>query len=334
MRLLPVAVLAVLAAAACSKKSPTQPDTSAGPIVVEGQTVSATDGSPTPNLSIRIGDQTATSDTSGSFRVELPGAGTYTAIVRGTGVVDRETRIAGPKEAPTKLSLIPSSFDLSAFDTVFRSLGSRLARWTTRPSLVVVASVMEYRSTADTFDVLTEQLTDDEVSQIAAHATEGLATLTGNTYTSFAAVSIERPAAGTRLDPIRPGFIVVGRYSGIARLAGAIGYGQWMEQSDGSIASGAMLLDRDFDRGDPRRRLLRIHELGHALGYQHVESRTSIMNPAIGADVNDFDRAGALIAFQRPVGNRSPDVDPITTTVALASGEGRVSRSTVCRARD
>ena len=34
------------------------------------------------------------------------------------------------------------------------------------------------------------------------------------------------------------------------------------------------------------------------------------MNPAIGPDATDFDRAGATVAFQRQPGNRSPDVDP------------------------
>ncbi len=52
-----------------------------------------------------------------------------------------------------------------------------------------------------------------------------------------------------------------------------------------------MYLDREFDRDDSRRRLLRIHELGHALGYQHVESRTSIMNPSVGPEPTEFDRA-------------------------------------------
>jgi hypothetical protein len=76
---------------------------------------------------------------------------------------------------------------------------------------------------------------------------------------------------------------------------------------------------------------LRIHELGHALGYQHVTTRTSIMNPAIGPDPTEFDRGGALIAFQRPVGNQAPDVDPTTTTVAAVTGEVRWSPPTVCK---
>ncbi len=94
--------------------------------------------------------------------------------------------------------------------------------------------------------------------------------------------------------------------TGITSLAKTIGYGLWSEQPDGSIVGGAMYLDREFDRDDNRRRLLRIHELGHALGYQHVESRTSIMNPSIGPEPTEFDRAGAIIAFARPVGNKSP----------------------------
>ena len=134
--------------------------------------------------------------------------------------------------------------------------------------------------------------------------------LTANTFTSWASVEVERPSNGDRVSVARTGRIVVGRYSGISAIANTIGYGRWSETSDGTVVGGAMYLDRDFDRDDPRRRLLRIHELGHALGYQHVKSRPSIMNPALGPEPTDFDRAGAVIAFQRPPGNRSPDTDP------------------------
>ena len=37
------------------------------------------------------------------------------------------------------------------------------------------------------------------------------------------------------------------------------------------------------------------------------------MNPSIGPDPTDFDRAGAIIAFQRPIGNVAPDQDPTST---------------------
>ena len=61
-----------------------------------------------------------------------------------------------------------------------------------------------------------------------------------------------------------------------------------------------MFLDRDFDKNDNRRRLLRIHELGHALGLMHVlfaeglhegweqkrNLATGIATPPTGATMN------------------------------------------------
>lgn len=315
---------------ACSK-SPTDPSgDNGGSTLIQGQTVNAIDGAAAGNATVRVGDRSVTTDGSGFFQLDPGRAGSYSTTIRGAGMVDRDTRISSPAADRLRLSLIPSSFDLAAFDQMFRTLNSRLARWTTRPSLVVLAAVMDYRGSGDTYEATGEQLTDEEVSLMIAHHQEGLVLLTGGVYTSFAAVDVERPAAGTRVNPLRTGAIVVGRYRGIVSFARTIGYGQWAEMSDGTINGGATFLDRDFDRGDTRRRLLRIHELGHALGYQHVDVRTSIMNPAIGPEPNDFDRAGAIIAFQRPVGNRSPDTDPATTASAT-TGAYRWSAPTVCR---
>jgi len=60
------------------------------------------------------------------------------------------------------------------------------------------------------------------------------------------------------------------------------------------------VLDNEFDRTSELRRLLRTHELGHALGYNHVKSRVSIMNPRIGPELTDFDRQVVMLAFRRP----------------------------------
>jgi hypothetical protein len=324
-------VLAVLLPFAACSKSPTDPSGAGGDMTLRGQTVNAIDGAAAPNLSVRIGERTVTSDGSGNFQLDLGSSGTYRVTIRGNGVVERETRIEGPGSGMARLSLIPASFDLEAFDQMFRALNSRLARWTTRPSLVVLGTVMDYRSTGETYEATGESLTEDELTAMISQLTEGLAFLTGGAYQTFASVNIERPAAGTRIAPLRPGSIVVGRYRGISLFARTIGWGQWAEAADGTVTGGAIFLDRDFDREDSRRRLLRIHELGHALGYQHVEKRASIMNPAIGPEPNDFDRAGALIAFQRPVGNTSPDVDPSNASLLSSTGAVRWSAPTVCR---
>jgi hypothetical protein len=304
--------------------SPTEPSPGPSPAtMLQGQTVNAVDGSPAAGLSVRIGNRFPVStDGSGFFQVDVGNTNTYKAVIDGSAYVERDTQMTA-SQARTRVSMIPKSFDLAAFDEMFRTSNAQLQRWTQRPSLVILAAVMEYRGNGTTYPATGEQLSETELAQLTAHMTEGLALLTGNTFTSFASVEIERPSGGSRVNPLRPGQIVVGRYTGIPAFAKTIGFGQWSEQPDGSIFGGAMYLDRDFDRDDNRRRLLRIHELGHALGYQHVESRASIMNPSIGPEPSDFDRAGALIAFARPVGNKSPDIDPSSAVLAASTGEGR-----------
>jgi len=94
-----------------------------------------------------------------------------------------------------------------------------------------------------------------------------------------------------------------------------------------------VFLDPRFDRTDARRRLLRIHELGHALGYNHVTRRPSIMNAMIGTEPTDFDRAAALVAFQRPTGNQSPDVDPDAVRALSAGGAAEWSDPIDCGVR-
>ena len=325
-------IVSLVGLAACTK-SPSSPS-GQDPGVVQGQTVSALTDSAIPGVTVRVGNGAAvTSDAQGFFDVDAGRSGAFQTVIRGSGIVERETSIAAPTDARARVSLIPTGFDLAAFDEMFRTTNSRLQRWTTKPSLVVLASVMSYRSGSGTeYLAESEQLTDQEVSDMISHMTEGLGMLTGGTYTSFASVEVERPAAGTRVTALRIGSVVVGRYNGIVSMVNTIGYGQWADQPNGEVNGGAMFLDRDFDRNDNRRRLLRIHELGHALGYQHVKTRTSIMNPAIGPEPTDFDRGGATIAFQRAPGNRTPDVDPSSAVLSVVEGgPSRWSAPTVCR---
>lgn len=304
-------VVAPVVTAACGG-APAQPSDASPDRTLLGQTVNALDGSAAGGLTVRVGNSSpATTDANGYFQTVVDGPGTYPALIVGSGIVERATTVSGPAADVTRLTLIPASFDLVAFDEMFRSANARLQRWTTQPKLVVLGTVMSYGGSGlSEYVTKGEPIPDEEIAEMVQHLTDGLSLLTGGTYDSFAAVDVERPEAGARVSVTRPGAIVVGRYSGIVTMANTIGLGRWAEDTDGAVVAGAMFLDRSFDQHDPRRRLLRIHELGHALGYLHVTSRTSIMNPAIGPEPTAFDRAGATIAFQRPPGNRAPDADP------------------------
>jgi hypothetical protein len=302
------AAAALTLGCAASPSNPSKDD--AG--VLRGRTVSAIDGAAAANLLVQVGRaQAVTTDSGGNFAANVGSQGTFDTTITGNDIVERQTTISGPDGAGPRLSVIPAAFDLAAFDEMFRTANDQLQRWTIAPSLVVLASVMNYRgASGDEYSATSERLTDDEIAEMVAHLTEGLSILTGGTYAAFANVEIERPASGSRVTVARTGKIVVGRYNGILSFASTIGYGQWLAGPDGTVTGGMMFLDRDFDRDDRRRRLLRIHELGHALGYLHVTRTLSIMNPAVGSEPTAFDRTASAIAFQRPPGNRAPDIDP------------------------
>ncbi|MEO7271791.1 MAG: hypothetical protein ABI211_07255 [Vicinamibacterales bacterium] len=341
MRHVGIAVLVLCTVAACGgSSSPTSPSAAGGSSAtapasgLQGQTIDVLTGAPAGNLSVVVGSyRPVTTDANGMFSLDSARPGTFPAALSGPGIVPRDTTIS-PSADPMRVSVIPASFDMTAFDEMFRAENARLQRWTVRPSLVIIASTMALGSlSAETFVASSEQMSADEVNQLVAHLTEGLSLLTGGAFTSFASVDVERPNAGEKVTPMRSGRITVGRYTGVVTAANTIGYGRWQAAGDGTVVGGGLFLDRDFDRNDARRRLLRIHELGHALGYQHVKARPSIMNASIGPEPTDFDRAGARIAFQRVPGNRAPDADPagVARLSSVSESGGRWSDPSVCR---
>lgn len=196
--------------------------------------------------------------------------------------------------------LLASPVEAKALDEMLRGSKGQVQRWAASPELVVLGSVMEYRG-GDRADYLAtaETLTEAEIDQMVDDLTAALALLTGNAFGEFSAVTRERPVAGSVTRVTRPNQIIVGRYQGVRTQLNTIGLGGRASRSDGTITAAAILLDEEFDRTNTARRLLRTHELGHALGYNHVQSRISIMNPRIGPEPTDFDRKAALIAFQK-----------------------------------
>ena len=298
-------------AVSCGGSSPNSPTSvPSASSAFRGDTLSAIDGRPIGGLNIRIGSQAALSDPSGRFEVQNLRDGSDTLIVSGNSIVERQRTVTLPTAERSREALIPASFDLVAFDEMFRGTG-RLQRWTSAPALVILGKVMQFEKTSsdDHYHSTSEQLTEAEIALLIAHLTDGLTLLTGSTFTAFSSIEVDNPPSGKRVNTLREGAIVIGLYRGVQSLANTIGYGRWATDGTAEVTGGSIYLDRNYDRGNEARRLLRIHELGHALGYLHVTTRTSIMNPAIGPEPTEFDRQGAAIAFQRLPGNQSPDSD-------------------------
>ena len=194
--------------------------------------------------------------------------------------------------------------DDAALQELLHGTDGVVKHWISAPELVVLESVMMYHSgEARSYTATSERLTNEEVNELVSDLTAALGLLTGNTYNGFAAIHHESVIAGTEARVLRSGQIVAGRYRDVRNLTHTIGLGGRASRTDGTITGAAIILDDDFDRTSPARRLLRMHELGHALGYNHVQSRISIMNPSIGPEPTLFDREAARVAFHAPLSN-------------------------------
>jgi len=313
----------VLALPACGGSStPTAPSPPATPTPtpsggtagVTGMTVDALDGRALAGIGIRVdGVGTTTTGADGRFALPVDGPEQLRAVtVTSPSTIERSTHLRAPGPE-ARLTLMPSSLDLLAFDQMFRSTG-QLQRWTSAPRVVVQRRVLQFTNVNDTEYLATSQaMTDAEMTALLADLAFGLPQLTGNNFTGFAEEVRETAAVGARVPVSRSGYIVVARYEGLT--AGTLpdgfwGYGRW-RTSNGEVQSGIVMIDSGFDTsGSQFRRSLRVHELGHALGYNHVTARESVMNSNARIEPNAFDRDGSRFAFLRPPQNRTPDVDP------------------------
>jgi hypothetical protein len=190
----------------------------------------------------------------------------------------------------------------AALRELLRGSDGVVKHWTHAPDLVVLDSVMMYQTgEVNSYTATSKQLTTEEDDELVSDLTAALQLLTGNTFLRFATVRHESVGAGTDTRVLRPGQIVAGRYRDLQNLMHTIGLGGRASRADGRIISAAIILDDEFDRESSHRRLLRMHELGHALGYNHVQSRVSIMNPTLGPEPTAFDLEAARVAFHAPV---------------------------------
>jgi len=204
-----------------------------------------------------------------------------------------------PNESPSHADTT-TPIDTTLDEMLIDAAGQR-HHWPSTPRLVVLTSVMEYHTgESSQYSATAEQVSAEDAQGLVDDLTSALGLLTTGKFEQFATVEYEAAPAGTSVSIVRPNQIVVGRFKGVRRLANTIGFGGRRARRDGAIFAAAVVLDSEFDHASSKRRLLRTHELGHALGFNHVKSRVSIMNPTIGSEMTDHDRQVSMFAFHRP----------------------------------
>lgn len=301
---------------ACNSGSPAEPTPPAaggsGP-GYSGRTVDVITGAPIAGVTLEVsGAGAVVSDSAGTFTVGGDSQARRAVKASSPQTVERSTYLPIP-DAEARLSLIPSSFDLAAFDAMFRSGGDGiLRRWVNAPSLVVERAALRFtRTGAPSYTATGDLMSPSEANRLVEDLQWALEQLSGGTFTAFANVRVESTPAGSTVQTQHAGAVFVARYEGLARTTNFDGYTGWSWSGAGHMVRASMMLDRDYDATAPSlsRRALRAHEMGHALGWMHLETRTSVMNPRNPTLPTDFDRMGATIAFNRLPLNRTPDID-------------------------
>ena len=233
----------------------------------------------------------------GAAPARLPGVMQFAAAAAISPVWDSRSGLSPLALPPT----VNSEAGPAALDEMLRDASGQHQQWPSAPELVVLTSVMKYETgEAREYVATSERLSDADTQSLVADLTLALGQLTNDAFVHFATVRYETVPPGSSVNIARPKQIVVGRYKGLHAMAQTLGFGGRSARRDGAITSAAIVLDNEFDRTSELRRLLRTHELGHALGYNHVQSRVSIMNPRIGPELTDFDRQVVMLAFRRP----------------------------------
>ena len=298
---------------------------SSGTVLLAGQLINQFSGSALSGITVQYAGKSATTNSAGLFTISGSPTSTLQQLtLSGSGV---HRRVTYARTGDNKWRVVPSSFDMAAFNDVARDeYGSGTVRWTTRPTVYV--------------DTRPEGFTSAElsiwISQVKIQAAEFISKWTGATIAPAAVIATSSPPSD-----LAPGTIVIhfsendSRYGGNSSF---IGYARMSFTSGGTISSSAVwlrYLRYSGTTGASKRKGILGHELGHALGYGHMNGETvSFMQPSLGTktDLSSFDGLAASLLYSRSPHNTTPDSDDLDTYRGISASSALTMHEWVCGA--
>ncbi len=215
---------------------------------------------------------------------------------------------------PFKIPLVPSSFNMSSFNSMVRGQpysGYLQRRTTSRKFGVGIFSNYLQFISNDTYIIqasqIKGQISESFLKSKRDYIADSLSQITPWNYSDGNGVVNSSVYEGLNVHLYYT--VLVGYYQGLRSIMpGFVGWGSWRVSSSGSVYAGHAMVDASA--GDSTL----IHEIGHGMGYNHVSGTTSMMNSPSNR-ISDFDIKAGKILFTRSLRNTNVDNDNIDSII-------------------
>jgi hypothetical protein len=267
-------------------------------VALEGDVVHQFTGAPMANLTVDFDGGSAVTDAAGHFVI----AGTSSTSLRaldfsGSSIHNRETFA---RSSHTFWEVIPSSFNMTAFNDVAREYEPRTIRWMSNPSVYIDTRAHNFPGGGP---VPSAWITEIENS-VAGFITDWS---DGEVSAGSITTGTSPPAEGAT------GWLIIQFDEDPARYPSpsTVGLARTFWTGNRAITSGAIWLRFEGIGSSTVRVAVFGHELGHTFGMGHMNGSTaSLMTPSISEPgLTTFDEQAGDFSYGRSPGNTSPDTD-------------------------
>lgn len=305
---------------ALSVPSSSPPPPPSGSVALAGRVLDQFSGGGVAGLTVQYEGGSAVTDSDGRFSVAGTSSTSLEPLdISGSGIHRRQTFARG---SHTSWEVLPSSFNMTAFNDLAREYEPRTIRWTANPRIYIDT---EFACTSDPVP----QAWVDEV----ANAVQGFIDDWSDGVIGAGQVTVGTAPPSDYCDQSAPsGWIVIQFDEDPSHYPSEYTVGLARTYYSGARISSAAIWLRFGKLGSAAStwRAVFGHELGHTFGMGHMSGATaSIMTPSIStSNLTSFDRQAGEVVYRRSPGNSSPDSDGASTFMGGLVPAGRPTGST------